>query len=67
MVEQEPGLDATATAILDEEAIRTQQPGHLCGVPLHDAKFGTSRVILLQLGDLLKHRPGADLVVEVLA
>ena len=66
LVEEAPGLEAAATAILDEQATRPQQPGHLRRVPLHDAKLGARRVILLQLRDLLE-QGRADLVVEVLA
>ena len=36
-VEEAPGLDAAAAAVLDEQATRPQQPGHLRRVPLHDA------------------------------
>ena len=65
-VEEVPGLEAAAAAILDEKATWPQQPGHLRPVALHDAKLGTRRVILLQLRDLLE-QGRAGLVVEVLA
>src|SRR4051794_23200021 len=65
-VEEAPGLEAAATAILDEKATWAQQRGHLRGVPLHDAKLGARWVILLQLRNLLE-QSRAGLVVEVLA
>ena len=65
-VEEAPGLEAAATAILDEQATRPQQFGHLRRVPLHDAELGAGRVIFIQFCDLLEQRR-ADLVVEVLA
>jgi hypothetical protein len=65
-VEEAPGLEAAATAIFDEQATRPLQPGHLRRMPLHDAKLGPGRIILLQLRDLLE-QGRADLVVEVLA
>ena len=65
-VQQNTRLDAAAAAVFDQQGVRTDQRGHLCGIALHDRCLRARRVVLGKLADLIEQSRAVS-VVKVLA